>query len=208
MRLTELEERSPPQTATQLLHKKLEMMDLEFKTHHLMVIYVVADDEAAATEQLELNSHDNYLQVRLKMLLAIPAASTPTLTSDVWTIAERRLDQFDARLSLANTAVSRLTCTPMYLHMVDLYQKELAELKKELSEIRNDVLTIITDGSDTLIVKCLLYDPDSHTKTLTLWVPTQSVKHVVWNFLKSTLPHLVENSSTGNIFGAICHTLP
>ncbi len=188
--LTDLEgatEESTTNSHAQLLHKKLDTLDVEFKTHHLMVIDAVADDEAAAAEQLELDSRDDNvasLQVRMKMLLAIPAASMPTLTSDVRTIAERRLDQFDARLSLENTAVSRLTSILMDLHMVDLYQEQLAEFKRELSEIRNDVLTISTDGSDALIVKVqqldrqtfdlsvivkrLLYDSDSHTKTLTL----------------------------------------
>ena len=89
-----------PRTSShaQLLHKKL---DADFKLHHLAVIDAVVDDEA---------SHDD---VRLETLLTIPAL---TLTSDIRSIAERRLDQLDARLSLANTAVSRLTSAPTDLH--------------------------------------------------------------------------------------------
>ncbi len=65
------------------------------------MIDAVVDDEAAAEE---LDSHDDAvasLQVRLETLLTIPAASALTLTSDIRSIAERRLDQLDARLSLA-----------------------------------------------------------------------------------------------------------
>ncbi len=90
---------------------------------------------------------------------------------------------------MANTAVSRLTSAPMDLHLVDLYQEQLAEFKKELSEI---VLTIIKDGSDALImkvqqldqqmfdlsviVKRLLYNP---TLIRQPSLQTQSANHVV-----------------------------
>ena len=144
------------------------------------IIDAVADDKAAAAEQSELDNHDDgiaSLQVRLETLLRSPTISPFTLTPDVRIVAERRLDQQDARLFLAKTAVSRLTSSQMDLHMVNLYQEELGEFKKELSEIRNEVLTIFKEGSDDLIgkvlqldrqlfdlsviVKCLLYNPDS-----------------------------------------------
>ncbi len=196
-RLTELEgvtEESTTSSHAQLLRKKLDTLDADFKLHHLAVIDAVVNDEAAAEEQLELDSHDDTvtsLQIRLETLLTIPAASALTVTSDIRT--ERRLDQLDARLSLANTAVSRLTPAPTDLHLVDLYQEQLAEFKKELSEIRNEVLTIIKDGYDALIVKVqqldrqmfdlsvivkrLLYNPNFHSATLrpsrrTMWRET------------------------------------
>ncbi len=120
------------------------------------IIDAVADDEAAAAEQSELDSDDDgiaSLQVRLETLLTSSAISTFTLTPDIRIVAERRLDEIDWRLSLVNTAVSRLTSSPLDLHMVDLYKEQLGEFKRELSEIRNEVLTIFKDGSDDLILK-------------------------------------------------------
>ena len=194
-RLTQLEgavEESTTISHAELLRKKLETLDAEFKTHHLAVIDAIEDDETAATEQDELDRHDDNvasLQVRLETLLATPAlAAVSTPSPDGRVISERRLDQLDARLSLVNTAISTLTSAPKDLHLVDLYQEQLGDFKKDLSEIRNDVLMVIKDGSDALIVKVqqldrqlfdlsvtvkhLMYNPESPSATLS---PSSSV---------------------------------
>ena len=166
-RLTELEdgERDPSSIShAQLLLKKLEKLDSEFRTHHFATIEAVESDELAAAEQEELDSHDDTtmsLQVRLQTLLAPSTDPTvlttdpahtpapPPSTSDGQVLADRRLQQLEARMSLVSNAITKLA-PHKDIHLADLHAEQLGEFKRELAEIRNDV---IEESSDALMLK-------------------------------------------------------
>ncbi len=127
------------------------------------------------------------LSIRLQALLSTtPAVSTVTPTTYLpdCTLLERRSMQLHARLLAINKDVSRLSGDPSEIYLVYLNQKQLSDFKRELSDLRNNILAITPDSSDALwvtaqqqersifetfaIVKKLLYNlPSDPTKTLT-----------------------------------------
>ena len=178
-RLIELEDRAAePATANQaqLMRKKLESLDADFKKHHYTVIDAITDEEedGMAREQEILDKHDDDvadLSFRMEKLAAAPAAR-----SGERSVAARRLSQLQARLTPLHTAITNLTTDASDLHLVYLYQEQLSDFKKELSGIRSEVLALIEDESEelngtitrqdkeifdvSLDIKKLLYNPD------------------------------------------------
>lgn len=140
--------------AQQLL-KRLETFDANFKTHQLAIIDI-QDEGQLGTEQETLDKHDDdvtELSVRLQAL-SVPQVQTPAATGTPLlpnrTVIERRLAQLQARLAAINGDVRRLTGDPSEVHMVYLYQEQLSDLKRELSDLRNEALVIADDTSDPL----------------------------------------------------------
>ena len=151
--LIKLQDReAEPATANQaqLMRKKLESLDADFKKHHYTVIDAITDEDedGMAREQEILDKHDYDvadLSFRMERLTAAPAAR-----SGERSVAARRLSQLQARLTPLNTAITRLTTDASDLHLVYLYQEQLSDFKKELSGIRSEVLALIEDESDEL----------------------------------------------------------
>ncbi|XP_064386059.1 uncharacterized protein LOC135334711 [Halichondria panicea] len=177
-------------TYAQQYVKKLETLDASFKTHHLAIMDIEKEEQLGA-EQEALDQHDEdimTLSVRLQVLLSSTATLTVTPPETRYlpdrAVLERRSTQLQARLLAISEDVSRLSGDPSELHLVFLHQEQLSDLKKELSDLRNEVLVITTDTSDVLWVdtqrqdrsifdasvkvKKLLHSPPSDpTETLT-----------------------------------------
>ena len=187
-KLVELEgaDTGPSKTSqAQQYLKRLETLDANFKTHHLAIMDKVDDEEQLGVEQEALDQHDDdvmHLSIRLQTLLRPAATSLDTHTHSLLpdrTIIERHLAQLQARILAVDEEISHLSGDPNDVHLVHLYQEQLTDLKRELSDLRKEVLVITADASDSLStaikdqdkaifqmsikVKKLLYSPDSLT---------------------------------------------
>ena len=158
-KVTELEDADPdPSVASraQQYLKRLETLDANFKTHHLAIMDAVDEEGQLEAEQEVLDQHDDdimNLSMRLQAMSA-PARPTPTPPetpplSDR-TVVERHLAQLQTRLAAAKEDISGLVGSPSDVHLVYLYQEQLSDFKRELSELRSEVLGIAADTSDPL----------------------------------------------------------
>ena len=167
----------------QQLSKRLENLDSDYKTRHFTIIDVTEDEVQLAEEQETLDSHDNEvadLNLRLQALIIPATTPPPPLAIDSHPpsnrdILERCSAQLQARLVSIHEKVGELNEDGKEIHLLHLYQEHLADLKRELSELRNEILTITADVSDPLMsnsqkqedniftmsvrVKKLLFDP-------------------------------------------------
>ena len=161
-KVADLEAQEPgPATLTHAQHltKRLENLDNDFKTRHFAIIDVVEDDDQLAEEQEILDRHDDELSnlnLRLQALTLAASSPTPTPASDSShlpsrAILERRSAQLQARLASIHDKIGGLKDDGSEIHLLHLYQEHLADLKRELSELRSDVLVITADVSDPLL---------------------------------------------------------
>lgn len=173
-KLTELERGADATSVApqaRLMSDKLESLDKEFRTYHFAIVDAADSDEDAAAEQSELDTHDDNvasLQVRLGTLLSklvTPLSvhhittepsrdmtpDRPATTIDGRTLIERKLSQLESRVEQVSKACSKLTADPKELHMIDLYSEQLTEFKRELSDIRNEAISLARDNKDPLI---------------------------------------------------------
>ncbi len=158
-------------TYAQQYLKRLETLDANFKTHHLAIMDVIEDEEQLGAEQEALDQHDEdttTLSVRLQVLLSsapVTSTVTPPETRHLpdRAVLERRSAQLQARLLSISDDVSRLSGDPSEIHLVFLHQEQLSDLKRELSDLRNEVLVITPDTSDVL------------------WVATQTQERIIFD---------------------------
>ena len=183
-KVAELESAKPDPSITsyaQQYIKRLETLDASFKTHHLAIMDVLEDEGQLEAEQEALAKHDDgvmELSLRLQALsVPTPPISTATETHPPpdRAIVERRLAQLQVRLLAVNEDVNTLTGDPEDIHLVYLHQEQLSDLKRELSDVRNELPAITADMTDSLCtaiqrqdkmifemsvkVKKLLYNP-------------------------------------------------
>ena len=161
--------------AAQLL-KRLETYDADYRSHHMAIIDALESDEATVPEQEELDRHNEDvtdLTIRLQVLSAAPISTV----TDGRTFALRQLAQLQAKLTAIGDHISTLAADPNDVPLVHLYQEQLMEFKRELFDIRNNVISITVDDSDPLndtikrqeklifdmsvTVKRLLYSPST-----------------------------------------------
>ena len=142
---------------------------------------VLEDEGQLEAEQEALDKHDDgvmELSLRLQAL-SVPTAPISTATETCpppnLAIVERRLAQLQARLLAVNEDVNTLTGDLEDIHLVYLHQEQLSDLKRELSDVRNELPAITADMTDPLCtaiqrkdkmifemsvkVKKLLYNP-------------------------------------------------
>ncbi|XP_064406045.1 uncharacterized protein LOC135351067 [Halichondria panicea] len=161
--------------AAQLL-KRLETYNADYRSHHMAIIDALESDEATVPEQEELDRHDEDvtdLTIRLQVLSTAPISAV----TDGRTLALRQLAQLQAKLTAIGDDISTLAADPNDVPLVYLYQEQLVEFKRELFDIRNNVISITVDDSDPLndtikrqeklifdmsvTVKRLLYSPST-----------------------------------------------
>ena len=149
-------------TQAQQLSKRLETLDDDFKTRHFAVIDEIEDEEQLATEQGILDNHDDVmasLGLRLQTLMALSSPAPPSIPSTTGgthslpnrDILSRRSTQLQARLVSIHGRIDELKEDGSEAHLICLYQEHLADLKRELSDLRNDVLVLTADTSDPLM---------------------------------------------------------
>ncbi len=97
--------------------------------------------KATKLQYLNKNRHDEDvtdLTVRLQALSAAPISAV----TDGRTLALRQLAQLQAKLTAVGDDISTLTTDPNDVPLVYLYQEQLMEFKRELFDIRNNVISI------------------------------------------------------------------
>ena len=191
-KVAELEGReSDPSISThaQQLFKRLGNLDSDYKTCHFAVIDVLDDEQQLADEQETLDNHDDEvadLDLRIQALMVAAATPPPPITTTTdarpltnCAILERRSVQLQARLVTIHEKIGGLKDDGSEVHLVYLYQEYLADLKRDLSEFRNEILTITADTSDMLMSNTQkqednIFDMSIKIKKLLFLNPTSS----------------------------------
>ena len=166
-KVAELEDKEPNPTIVthaQQLSKRLENLDSDYKTRHFAILDVIEDEGQLTTGQETLDQHDDDiadLSLRIQTVMDLARSTTPTLAPSTpavdthslpnRSILERRSTQFQARLISINEKIDDFKDDGSEIHLISLYQEYLADLKKELSELRNEILAITVDTSDPLM---------------------------------------------------------
>ena len=149
-KIADLENRDPDpsiSTQEQLFCNRLETLDSDYKTQRFVVIYVIEDEEQLAVEQETLDKHADEVSefnLRLQALMASVTPSpppTPSGSTDASnpSILERCSAQLQVRLTSTHEKIQHLREDGSEVHLICLYQEHLADLKRELSDLRNEI---------------------------------------------------------------------
>ena len=215
-RLTELETKvHEPSTLShaQKLSAKLDSLDSEFKVHHYGIIDTIPDDdhvdETMTKEQDELDQHDTNianLSIRLEELVR---KSSSKAESAAYKIASRSLASLRDRLTVISSALTKLSGASEEIHLVEQYQEQVSDLKRELSDTRRNVISSCThEESETFInssivdIDKLLFDVGLTLKKLAVKAPFTPDKATVDSALENKmikLPKLDIPTFDGNL---------
>ena len=135
--------------------------------------------------------------------------SSSEAESAAYNIASRSLASLRDRLTVISSALAKLSGAPEEIHMVQQYQEQVLDLKRELSDTRRNVMSSCTHKeSDTLInssivdIKKLLFDVGLTLKKLAVKAPITCDKTTTDPALDSKmikLPKLDIPTFDGNI---------
>ena len=131
------------------MQQKLDALDGEFRSHHQSIVDLVDNEEALTGEQSTLDEHDDLiadLSVRVNQLIAACTCSDSAPRK----LATRRLAHVGKSLSNISTSIRKLSGDASEAHVLRQYDEQLIDLKKELSETRNSLLTLELDDTDDL----------------------------------------------------------
>lgn len=154
-RVKELEatagEPDTPDHARQLV-TRLEKLDSEFKSHHYQLIDLIdfADEEALEQEQEVLDQFDDSvtaLTVALQQLIST-SSSSPSTSINRKTLS-RKLSHLEKKLKSAEKTLSEEHDDVSFIAQ---HQEQLADYKRELGAIYEDLLILNIEDSDDLIV--------------------------------------------------------
>lgn len=154
-KVSELEGRTgDPSTLghAQRLGSKLESLDSEFKARHYSVVEL-AKEEELEDEQAVIDQHDDTvaeLSIRIQELITLCShrskdPSTPR------NLQSRKLERIDKDLRAVNEAVVSLPGDAGDACRLQLHQEKVADLRRDLAEIRDSPLVLGLDDSDTLM---------------------------------------------------------
>ena len=134
---------------TQHMLDKLENLDSDFKQYHYALIELIDDEEILEKEQENLDKHDNKiaeLVVSYKQLLSICTVSSDM--DDRKTIS-RKMKHLHKGLSIVKDSVVKHPD----LYGLRQHEEDLRDYKKELSDIRNNLLSLELKKEDELNVQ-------------------------------------------------------
>ena len=149
-RLKDLESDTQPAIVdhARRIQLKLDALDVEFRSHHHSIIDLINDEESLRKEQEALDEHDDLiaeLSVCVSQLINACTSSPTKITS-------RKLTRIERALSNVDTTIATLD-GGSELHLLHQYEEQVSDLKKELSDVRNKLLTLGLDESDDLNVR-------------------------------------------------------
>ena len=127
---------------------KLDALNLEFRTHHHHIFDFVTDKTTLSKEQETLDEHDDLiaeLSVRVLQLINICTSSPHKVIPCKLLRIEKALSDIDAAITTVDGESN-----PCLLHQCE---EQVGDLKKELSDARNELLTLGLDDSDDLVIK-------------------------------------------------------
>ena len=135
-------------------------------------------DKTMTKEQDELDQHDSdiaNLSIRLEELMR---KSSSKAESAAYKSASRSLASLRDRLTVISSALTKLSGAAEEIHLVEQYQEQVSDLKRELSDTRWNVMSSCThEESDTLIntsivdIDKLLFDAGLTLKQLAVKAP-------------------------------------
>ena len=150
------------------------------------------DVDGLAKEQGILDEHDDEIAALASRIQELLTTCSSASEVGVRNVLVRRLSQFRARLSAADATIGTLSDDPKEVHLVYLYQEQLADYKKELGDIRHEVNSCAPEESGemetdvstldkqifdlSLVIKRLLYHPRDLEETALLTPPTHDAK--------------------------------
>ena len=155
-RLRELEDtRDQPATPAhaQQLYARLKDLDSNFKDLHMEVVDALELDEDVEAEQVILDKHDDRVSsftVRLQGLIN-SSTTTPTVTNE----RERKslslkLSRLERSLTATDEAISALPEVTEDLSLVQQYQEQLIDYKKDLATLYDNIVALDPEEDDDL----------------------------------------------------------
>ena len=154
-RLKELEDKADQPTTrdlAQCMATRLETLDSDYKAHHFSLIDLIDGEDTLRSEQETLDGHDNditALDAHIQQLIAI--CSTMPTSSDQRKVLSRKLQHFEKTLSLVSENISSLSGWPEDICCLQQHEEQLSDYKRDLSDLRNSLLSSDLDESDELI---------------------------------------------------------
>ena len=134
------------------MRRKLDTLDAEFRTHHQGLVDLIDDEHSLATEQNELDDHDDLIaELTVCVDKLITACSSADGTPRK--LAARRLAHAEKSLSDLSAAIHTLSEDPSDTCVLRQYEEQLIDLKGELSDTRSGLLPLDLDDSDDLLVQ-------------------------------------------------------
>ena len=149
--------------AKQLL-LKLDDADSDFKTLHFQVLDVIDenDEEALQKEQDILDQHEDTVSALILRIQNIithsPTAHAPTLplestTPDTQKVTARRLSRLELSLKDTEAGLDALSDDHSDSSLLEQYTEQLADHKRELSTIHEDLISLDLDNDHELVTK-------------------------------------------------------
>jgi len=154
-RIKDLEGKADQESTMSLAQQaklRLEQLDSEFKAHHYGLVDAIDDEEALEQEQAILDEHDDnvsMLSLHVQQLIMSCSSSSPT---SPYRITLKRLLRLKKTLSSVNDAVDGLGTDADSVCLLCQHQEQLADLKKELSEVDNTLLSLNLHDNDQLLL--------------------------------------------------------
>ena len=152
-RLKDLETKVDQPTTLDLAHRmsqKLDSLDSEFKVHHYALVDIIDDDDLSSKEQETLDEHDDEiaeLAIRIKKLISL---CTATPDSNFRKVATRKQTRISKGVAAITEAIGSLTGSSDDVCLLHQYEEQLRDYKKDLSDIRDSLLSQDLDESDEL----------------------------------------------------------
>ena len=153
-RIKELESKADqPITIDAARHAK-EKLESQFNVHHFSVIDVIdeGDDTTLGKEQDILDEHDDEvsaLTIRLqKLITTCSSISAP----DARKMPVRKLTRLEKNLAAMNKRIDSLTGGEDESCLIQQFEEEVVDLRRELGNARDDLLPLDLDDSDELCV--------------------------------------------------------
>ena len=154
-RVKELESKVDQPTTIDVARRtkdKLESLDSEFKMHHFAVIDVIDEKDATALgkEQDILDEHDDEVSALTVRLQKLITTCTSIADPDVRKIPSRKLTRLEKNLTSMNDQIKALTSDSGDSCLIHQFEEQVSDLKKELSSVRDSLLSLDLDDSDEL----------------------------------------------------------
>ena len=128
------------------MKQKLETYDSEFRVLHYAVIETIDSNDALATEQNVLDDHDDIVE---DLTICMQRLITASPSGDIRKKAARGLLQLQKSLAIVEEAIEAISdVMPEATCLLQQYQEQISDYKRELGNVRSDLLSIELDSGD------------------------------------------------------------
>ena len=131
---------------------RLEDLDAEFKIHHLALVDLIESDDELEKEQGVLDEHEDQvadLVVRIERLISsYSSIADGNLAEQSRVVLGRKLAHLTKCVDSITKGMERKETVKRYV--IEQFQEELSDRKKELAEVRNELLSLHVEEKDEL----------------------------------------------------------